>query len=359
MKKIAFKIICMCCCIATLASCTNSNILKTKDITTALTQTNVIIEPEINTAEQYEIFNKSFISDFTVPGLFEGVIPQGICYDGLSEAFIISGYYEDGIFPSVLMVVDAKSGTLKSYHPLKNIDNSDYFGHAGGIASSDDYIFITSDSCCYTISTAQLTKAKDNQPVSFEACFSLNTKGSFAGFDNGILWVGDFIESSDGERKNVERVTTLDSGETLYAYCEGYILKDGLPDVKKINSFANGYIPDYMLAIPEQVQGIAFTDSGKIIFSTSYGRKNDSYLYIYDDVLISERAGTVTVDKTEIDLLACSSELLYKKITLPPMAEGITEGIDGFYILFESGAEKYRNHRGKYPVDTVYKTDFE
>ena len=32
------------------------------------------------------------------------------------------------------------------------------------------------------------------------------------------------------------------------------------------------------------------------------------------------------------------------------MAEGITQGEKGQYIIFESGAEKYRNHRGKYPI---------
>ena len=44
---------------------------------------------------------------------------------------------------------------------------------------------------------------------------------------------------------------TLDSGETFYAYCEGYKLENGLPSQEKINSDGTGYIPDYFLAIPD------------------------------------------------------------------------------------------------------------
>ena len=71
-----------------------------------------------------------------------------------------------------------------------------------------------------------------------------------------------------------------------------------------------------MLAIPEQVQGMSFTLSGKIIFSTSYGRKNNSKIYVYDDVLLTERVGTYKIEETEIDLLACSSDLLKETIEL-------------------------------------------
>ena len=159
--------------------------------------------------------------------------------------------------------------------------------------------------------------------------------------------------------EEAKKITTLTSGETFYAYCEGYALKDGLPDIKKINSENNGYIPDYMLAIPEQVQGMCFTHSGKLIFSTSYGRKNNSKNYVYEDVLLSERVGFYTIDGTEIDLLACGSDLLSKTIVAPPMAEGIVQVDSSQYIIFESGAEKYRNHRGKYPTDTAFKGNIE
>ena len=359
MKKKIFRITSLFISIILLCSCSNTKVLKTKEITDKITQTAVVTETDIEEIEDYKYFFKDFKADFTIPGLFEGIIPQGICYIGELDAFAISGYYEEGLFPSILMLVDAKSGEFTKAFHLQNVDGKDYSGHAGGLTASEDYIYITSENTCYICEIDSLKELKNGDTLQFESNFKLNTFGSFACYNEGVLWTGDFIESSDKGRESSRKITTLGSGETFYAYCEGYILKDGLPDVKKINSETTGYIPDYLLAIPEQVQGMSFTISGKMIFSTSYGRKNNSKIYIYDDVLLTERIGTYTVEETEIDLLACSSDLLKETIIAPPMAEGITQGEKGQYIIFESGAEKYRNHRGKHPTDTAFKANIE
>lgn len=359
MKNKIIKITSLLISIILLCSCGNTKVLKTKEFTDKITQTAVVTESDITEIEDYKKFFKEFKADFTIPGLFEGIIPQGICYIGELDTFAISGYYEDGLFPSMLMLIDAKSGKFTKAFPLQNVDGKDYSGHAGGLTASEDYIYITSEDTCYICEIDSLKDLKNGETLKFESNFKLNTFGSFACYNDGVLWTGDFIESSDKGRENSRKITTLDSGETFYAYCEGYILKDGLPDVKKINSETNGYIPDYLLAIPEQVQGMSFTLSGKIIFSTSYGRKNNSKIYVYDDVLLTERVGIYKVEKTEIDLWACSSDLLKETIIAPPMAEGITQGEKGQYIIFESGAEKYRNHRGKYPTDTAFKANIE
>ncbi|MGN0527172.1 MAG: hypothetical protein ACI4IF_07015 [Acutalibacteraceae bacterium] len=341
------------------SSCTNSkNILKTKEISSNITQTNVILSNTLENTDAYEKFLKTFKPSFTIPGLFEGVIPQGICYIDDLKAFVVSGYYEEAELPSVIMVLN-KDGKLQKSLTLKNIDGSYYYGHAGGVACSENYLFITSDSECYVISTETLKNTENEKSVQFESNFKLNTLGSFAACNNNILWVGDFIESSKKAKADVENVTTLQSGETFYAYCEGYILEDGLPDVKKINSEQNGYIPDYILAIPEQVQGMSFTVSGKTVFSTSYGRKNNSTIYVYDDALLYDSVRTVNIDNKEIKVYACSSEILKETITAPPMTEGICTADGKLVLLFESGASKYRQHGGKYPSDTVFTSNIE
>ena len=359
MKDKSVKITSLLIALLLLCSCGNTKVLRTKDITDKITQTTVVTGSDITEIEDYKNFFKEFKGDFTIPGLFEGIIPQGICYIGELDAFAISGYYEDGLYPSMLMLIDAKTGKFSKAFPLQNPDGNSYFGHAGGLTASEDYIYITSESICYICETAVLKSLKNGEPLKFQSNFKLNTFGSFACFNDGILWTGDFIESSDKGRESARKITTLGSGETFYAYCEGYVLKDGVPDVKKVNSETNGYIPDYLLAIPEQVQGMSFTLSGKIIFSTSYGRKNNSKIYVYDDVFLTERVGSYKIEETEIDILACSSDLLKETIIAPPMAEGITQGEKGQYIIFESGAEKYRQHRGKFPTDTAFKSNIE
>lgn len=342
-----------------LSSCGDWKVIRTKEITDIITQTSVVTESNIKDVEDYEVFFKEYSPGFTIPGLFEGIIPQGICYIGKLDLFAISGYYEDGAFPSMIMLVNAKTGKFTKAFPLANVDGNAYYGHAGGLAGSEDYVYITSEDTCYIFGVDKLKELKNGESLKFESNFKLNTNGSFACYNEGILWTGDFVESDDSARENARKITTLGSGETFYAYCEGYVLKDGLPDVKKLNSENSGYIPDYFLAIPEQVQGMTFTNSGKLVFSTSYGRKNNSKIYVYDDVLLSKKIGIYTIDGTEISLLACSSDLLKETLTAPPMAEGIIQGENGQYIIFESGAEKYRNHRGKYPTDTAFKGNIE
>ena len=341
-----------------MSSCTGSDVIKTKEITDKITQTKVVTKNEDDIKILFDEYFSLFNKDFIIPGLYEGFIPQGICYD-LDSSYIISGYYEDAEFPSMIICVDYETGEFIKALALKNIDGTDYFGHAGGIACSGDYIFITSDNTCHTIKNETINSSENGSSVSFESKFKITTKGSFAGYNEGVLWIGDFIENSDKEHNKVERVTTLQSGETFYAYCEGYILEDNLPSVEKINNTNDGYIPDYYLAIPDQVQGVAFTKTEKIVFSTSYGRKNNSIIYVYDDVFLSQKVGVVEVGDIEIDLLACSSDLLSQEIIAPPMTEGITSDGDELCIIFESGAEKYRNHRGKYPLDNAYKAIIE
>ena len=84
-----------------------------------------------------------------------------------------------------------------------------------------------------------------------------------------------------------------------------------------------------------------------------------SKIYIFEDILANEKIDTITIDNKTIDVLACSSEHLIKEITAPPMAEGMANTLDGMYLLFESGAAKYRSHSGKNPVENVYFTTIE
>ncbi|MGN1315658.1 MAG: hypothetical protein ACI4VW_01205 [Acutalibacteraceae bacterium] len=359
MKQIFLKISALLLVLVFFCSCGNTKVLKTKEITNKLTQTAVVTESDIKANENYVNFFKEFSSGFTIPGLLEGIIPQGVCYIEKLSLYAVSGYFKDAEFPSMIMLVDAKTNKFSKAFSLQDVDGNDYYGHAGGLAASDDYIYLTSEETCNVFSVDGLKSLKNGETLKFESNFKLNTGGAFACFNDGILWTGDFIESSDSARKNARKITTLSSGETFYAYCEGYILNEGLPDVKKINSQTNGYIPDYMLAIPEQVQGMTFTNSGKIVFSASYGRRSDSKIYVYDDVMLSERVGTYKIDETQIDLIACSNDLLKQTVTAPPMAEGITRAEKGILLIFESGASKYRNHRGKYPTDTAFNANIE
>ncbi len=359
MKNKIFKLFALTLSLCLLASCDATKVTKTKEITNKITQTSVVEKYAATENEEFSEFFKSFKKSFITPGLFEGIIPQGFCYDDSTGYFLITGYFEDGQLPSMVMAVDSKTNTFVAAYPLKTIDGEDYFGHVGGIGSSQNTVYISSENECYTFPVSLLETLKNGEAIIFQGNFKVNTAASFLTVHNNILWIGDFVESDDEEREAVKDVLTLESGETFYAFCEGYELENGLPSEKKINSENNGYIPDYFLAIPEQVQGIAFTKTDKIIFSTSYGRRNNSKLYIFEDVLVKEKAGTKTIDGKDVDLYACDSKSLVKEIIAPPMAEDLAIHPDGVYIQFESGAAKYRNGGGKYTLDNAYMTTIE
>ena len=358
MKKRSFAVFTVILCLILLSSC-STDVLKTKDITDRLTQSQVVLKDKLSENGDFGKFLIDFTPDFTVPGLFEGFIPQGLCYDEILDSFLISGYYSDGDFPSMVCVVDKKTGKLTKSVSLKTVEGGDYSLHAGGIASSNGNVYIVSGNDVNVFSSASLKAAANGTSIRFESKFRSVTRGSFACIANKVLWIGDFVESSNSARDEIENITTLDSGETFYAYCEGYILEDGLPSAEKINSAGDGYIPDYMLAVPEQVQGMTVTPMGNFVFSTSYGRKNNSYIYIYDDILNNRRVGTVNVDGVDVDLFACSAEYLKMTYTAPPMSEALEFCGGNVYVLFESGAAKYRNGGGKYPCDTVYYAEIE
>ena len=358
MKKRFVAVLSVLLCLFLLSSC-SSDVIKTEYVTNELTQNSVILKSKLVENSDYNKFLIDFEPGFTVPGLFEGFIPQGICCDKVLDAFIISGYFEDGEYPSMLCVVDKQSGKLLKSVSLKTVSGEDYSLHAGGIAADNGNIYVVSGYEVNVLSSAALKRAGNGSAVSFESNFKSITRGSFASIANNTLYIGDFIESSKSARDEVENITTLESGETFYAYCEAYVLEDGLPAVSKINSSGDGYIPDYMLAVPEQVQGITVTPAKSFIFSTSYSRRNDSSILVFDDVLNSSRVGSFDIDGNEVDLFACSADLLNKSYVAPPMAESVVYDDGSVYLLFESGAAKYRSGGGKYSSDTVFYAKFD
>ena len=78
MKRKLFKLSVLLIVLVFFCSCGNTKVLRTREITNKITQTAVITESDIENNVEYENFFKEFSSDFTIPGLLEGIIPQGI-----------------------------------------------------------------------------------------------------------------------------------------------------------------------------------------------------------------------------------------------------------------------------------------
>jgi hypothetical protein len=157
-----------------LSSCSGRKILRTKEITDVISSTNVVLYDFLSENEEFKNYLNVFEASYRTPGLYEGIIPQGICYNFDKNWIIISGYYEDSLLPSMLMIIEADTGSFVKAVKLQNVDGSMYYGHAGGIASSGSYIFVTSDYSARTIAIETLEKAKNGDTVKFTSDFKIN-----------------------------------------------------------------------------------------------------------------------------------------------------------------------------------------
>lgn len=286
---------------------------------------------------------KAYSADaFLIPGLDENFVPQGLCYSEELKMYAVSGYVKGD--NSRIYLYDEKTDTAKKLI-LKDFDL-----HAGGIASYKDGIYVSAGGNenegghIYRISTDTLRKAKDGDTVSFDGNFQVPVRASALYASDDMLFVAEFYEKRDYPASKEH------STKGNKAWACGYKLP--------VNADYKGELiaPDVVLSIPDKVQGLSITESGKVIFSTSYGRKNDSVLYVFAPYEEWEST-TVKIAEIQVPLYISAKEKRLIKTTMPTMTEGIDTHNGKLYILFESGARIYSN--AKEIINYVWETDIE
>ena len=112
-----------------------------------------------------------------------------------------------------------------------------------------------------------------------------------------------------------------------------------------------------MISTPEKIQGWTVLGDGRLFMTCSYGRRNNSKLYVSKTPLLSDanRDGTVRVGGKDIPLYVTGT---LTGVTAPPMTEGCCVALGEPHILFESGAYYYRDYsssKAKDPTDRIWK----
>jgi len=314
----------------------------------------------------YSDFAAMATEGLLVPGIDEYMIPQGMDYCEDKGWMIISGYFKTGadnpygFSSSVISVVDVATGKMVGWYYLNNMDGTNYTGHAGGVAVTSKNIFIANSKKLFRIPLSDLENAQSGGALKFAEAISVPTNASFCNYSGGVLWVGDFYYLPDYTTESYRHMTNRD-GNTYYAWCVGYKLDDTTSNEFKASAIvANSYAtPDYILSIDDCIQGMTYQkETGHIVLSRSYGRKNDSTLFYFDDVLGTEAHATATLNGASVPVWFLDSQVACTSVTAIPMAEGIT-CIDGkTYVLFESGAKYYaESSTSKLPTDRVWVVD--
>ena len=302
-----------------------------------------------------EFYNNSEVV-FKTPGVNDSnFVPQGMSYIPEKDTFIFTGYMGKPILgklgediASRIYVRDGK-GNL-TFTRLLNANGTPYLGHAGGVDSFGEYIYITSEEShgIDVFSAADILSGKSetrsigrintyNNPA---YCYIYEFEGE------KYLMVGSFHkDESDYVTPEHERITTP-SGDN----------NTSVMTVFKLNEGAEfGVLPDPVAIISarEITQGICITPDGQMVISSSWGLAT-SYLYFYDLSKVQSTEnynykGTVIYgdDEKEVKFdftIPCyyiDSTCLVDAVKAPPMSEGLV-CLDGKIIMLsESACNKY------------------
>ena len=294
-----------------------------------------------------------------IPGLAQDLIPQGIAYYKKKDWILTVNYLENGR-PGTLTVVDATTEELVKSVLLYNKDGTPYTGHAGGLTISKDHVWVASENYLFPFRIDDLVNAPNNGEIQFLHHIPVPVDAAYNVYNEGILWVGEFYEAKDYPTDPSHHMETR-TGDMHHAWMIGFDLRpntDMLTTEQWDENSDQPAVPDYVLSTTDKVQGAIVQKKG-VTLSTSYGRGNDSVLYRYEHPLKEEPHDYVTVGEKSVPLwfLDGFQSKPRESIEAIPMPEGIVDVHPKYlYVMFESGANKYR-YTTTYPMDRMLMID--
>lgn len=275
----------------------------------------------------YAPFYGNAEKEFSIPGLGDNYVPQGLDYLSDKDHFLSCGYMSDGTASRVYLIDESRKAT---YAELREEDGSDHLGHTGGIAHTGSYIYITDDDGLDVFRLDDLLSGKD-ELVKVGAVKTYNDPAWCTVHGDYIL-VGAFYRAEDYETLEEHRMDTP-AGDHNTSLVTVFRLDESQP-------LGIDPTPVAALSTPDQVQGLCVTDTDEVALSTSWGFAT-SYIRLYDAEKITATADTFTVNGVTVPLYYLDSGSLTRTVEAPPMSEELV-CLDGrLYILNESACNKY------------------
>lgn len=286
-----------------------------------------------------EFYNKS-TEKFDIPGLNTNYVPQAISYNEKYKIFIIAGY--DSLDePSYLYILDENGKEIKKV-AIKTDQNTYYTGHAGGVISFNDIIFVSSGKKVYKLS---VDKVLNDDVVICDAVTKVDVSGATMFVHDKYLFVTEFYEETKNQTDMSHHLTTP-SNYVNKALAFAYEI-----DESSISGLINN-TPVMVMSIPEKVQGIVEKDN-TLVVSQSFGRFNDSSIKTFKNVLEEETTYTFNYKDIKLPLYYLDDSNLLVNLHAPSMTEGLCLHNNKVLVLFESSAKKYK-FTCKCPLDSVY-----
>ena len=299
--------------------------------------------------------------DICVPGLSsaDNMVPQGLTYWAAKNWILISAYHNGGSNASCVFALRADTGAFVAQFNLKTASNGNITDHVSGIACSANNLYVASTGSTMSyIPLSQLDVAEGTvRDVCYTGTVNLNLElnsanTSYASIGDGILWTGNFYIEGDS---NYGTKANADSGTMMLGYdLSGY--PDSAAEWAALQSLAGN--PSY--CIPLDAYGInkvqcATVKNGFCYVGTSYGRTNDSQMYIFN-VNLTSAQGTITVNGHVKPRIILADQRVYAHL---PMTEGLMIYNGCMWNIFESAAYLYNGagSLSKNPTDVLWRFD--
>lgn len=292
-------------------------------------------------------WNKKFFDnsnqEFEIPGLDDNFVPQGFTkIDGYNK-YLISGYMSDGT-PSRFYVIDGESKKVDNYFILEINGSKKYTGHAGGVVSYGSTLWTVSKEedkgYAFMFYLSDIMNLKESgSAIMVRNYFDTYNNADYAFIQNDTLWIGEFYKEGKYETDTDHHLKTR-SGEMNKSVVYGYKIDESYQ--YRISSLKNNKpYPAMALSTRDLVQGIAITEEGKFVLSTSWSIA-DSNIYYYENVFSQEAHDKLKVGLVDIPLWYLDNDALISTTNAPAMTEEIIIENDRVYILFESACNKYK-----------------
>ena len=281
--------------------------------------------------ESYGDFYTIASKEFSIPGLNDGFTPQGLCYEEKHDIFLASGYMNNGS-ASRIYVIDATTYKTEKYFTLTDYDGSDYTGHAGGIATNGENVWVCGDGNVLRFDFFKIENAENGSAVEILDTFDSPNGADFVTIEENYIWIGEFHKDGDYDTNSTHHITTANR-KTNKALSFCYEINTG-------NQYGlASTTPIKLLSTPSLVQGMEILN-GKIVLSSSYSLAK-SNISIYENILAVNAQKTFSYQGFDIPLYVLEDKNLTKNIEAPCMSEEIAHVNGRIYVLFESACQKY------------------
>lgn len=268
-------------------------------------------------------------AEMNIPGLWTGFVAQG--FDQVDEnTYLVSGYDKDND-PSAIYVYDKGEYTLCE---LFDKDGAASLSHAGGVTHFNDFVYVATDTgedttYCDMYSLTDVLDG-DGKATMIDR-LAIPNRLAYCSVYDGKLYAGAFYREGTQYLTPESHHITTAAGDKNTALMMVYTLDERTGKPVNVD-------PDYLYSTTSNVQGFCFTDSGKIVLSTSWGL-NPSKLFVYDETKAEKT--TITLDGTAYETTVLDSECLTQTVTAPPMAEELVCENGRVTVMCESACMKY------------------